>query len=527
MLMTVVITVCVVAFSSVVFAQGQSDNAFERVREVQERNTERMLAKPGVVGTAVGMDEDGRHVVLILLEKDNVPDIPADLEGIPVRRIVTGTINALPRGGSSKPPAPSKVPAAPSNLVATAAGTTQINLTWKDNATNETGFKIERAAGTGSNLSYSQIATVGANITSYSSTGLGAGATYTYRIRAYNKFGDSAYSDPASATTGASPTNPPAAPSVLMATAVSSTQINLAWTDNADNEAGFKIERALDGVSFTQIATTGADVTTYSNSGLTASTTYTYRVRAYNAAGNSGYSNTDSATTDAAATPTDPSDRFPRPVPTGVSTGHPSITAGTLSCRVKSGGTLYALSNNHVYAASNQASIGNAVIQPGTYDGGHSPADDIGTLANFKPIVWYPRGSNTIDAAIAATDESKVGKATPAGGYGTPNSTPVTAQLGQAVQKYGRTTGLTHGVVEGVNASILVDYGSGKIALFTGQIMITPGTFSAGGDSGSLIVTDDADCNPVGLLFAGSASATYANPIGDVLGYFGVSIDGR
>jgi hypothetical protein len=104
---------------------------------------------------------------------------------------------------------------------------------------------------------------------------------------------------------------PPAAPSGLSATAVSSSQINLAWTDNSNNEDGFRIERGPDGSTWTQIASVGAGVTSYSNTGLsasTASTAYHYRVRAYNAAGNSGYTGPASATTAAPppATPAAP-----------------------------------------------------------------------------------------------------------------------------------------------------------------------------------------------------------------------------
>src|SRR6185369_15785013 len=83
----------------------------------------------------------------------------------------------------------------------------------------------------------------------------------------------------------------PVAPSGLSTTAVSTTQINLSWTDNAPNETGFKIERATDGVTFTQIGTTAANVTTFNNTGLSAGVTYSYRVRATNSGGDSGYSN--------------------------------------------------------------------------------------------------------------------------------------------------------------------------------------------------------------------------------------------
>ena len=84
-------------------------------------------------------------------------------------------------------------------------------------------------------------------------------------------------------------------------------------------------------------------------------------------------------------------DRWDRPVPIGVSTGHPAITAGTFGSRVKdSNGAIYALTNNHVYANENLAYIGDEVIQPGTYDGASVPADTIGTLFAFKDIVFPP-----------------------------------------------------------------------------------------------------------------------------------------
>jgi len=183
------------------------------------------------------------------------------------------------------------IPAAPSGLSATAVSTGQINLNWTDNSSNETGFKIERST---DNVNFAQITTVGSGVTSYSNTGLNVSTTYYYRVRATGTAGDSAYSNTANATTqGTSPN----APTNLTATAITKNKINLSWTDNASNETGFKIERSVDGVSFSQIATVLANVTTYSNTGLKANKTYWYRVRAYNATGNSAYSNTASATT--------------------------------------------------------------------------------------------------------------------------------------------------------------------------------------------------------------------------------------
>jgi hypothetical protein len=226
--------------------------------------------------------------------------------------------------------------------------------------------------------------------------------------------------------------------------------------------------------------------------------------------------------------PVDPTARFDRPVPIGVSTGHPDITAGTIGCRVIDGaGNVYALSNNHVYAKQNLASIGDNVLQPGSYDGGTDTADAIGTLADFEPII-FGGTPNTIDAAIASSTTSLLGNATPSDGYGTPKSTPVAEpKVGMTVMKYGRTTGQTKARIWGINATVNVGYGSG-VALFVEQILISGGSFSAGGDSGSLIVVGKGKDvrKPVGLLFAGSSSITVANPIDLVLTRFGVTVDG-
>ena len=204
------------------------------------------------------------------------------------------------------------------------------------------------------------------------------------------------------------------------------------------------------------------------------------------------------------------------------------------------------ISNNHVYADENLATIGDVVIQPGTYDGGSSPADDIGTLDDFEPIIfdnWDPAEANycdgsgpicnKIDAAIALSTTANLGNATPSDGYGAPKSETVAASINQKVKKYGRTTGQTTGQVFLINATVDVGYSTG-VARFVDQIIITPGTFSPGGDSGSLIVDDSkgkrgkADRGKsVGLLFAGSPSITIANPIDLVLTRFGVTIDGE
>jgi hypothetical protein len=341
-LLVVVAIFGLLVLSNVLLAQGNSENAFEHVREVQERNTARLMAIDGVEGTAIGFNPNARLSIHVLLERPGVGGIPQELEGVPVHPVITGKIYALP-----KPDKPGKPP-------------------------------------------------------------------------------------------------------------------------KPDPEE-----------------------------------------------------------------PVDPTARFERPVPIGVSTGHPDITAGTIGCRVTDGINVYALSNNHVYADENRAYIGDNVLQPGPYDGGADPADAIGELDAFVKID-FNSNNNTVDAAIAQSSIAELDNATPSDGYGKPKSTtlPVDGLLNQPVKKYGRTTGLTKGRVYALNAIVDVGYNSG-IARFVDQIIITPGSFSAGGDSGSLVIFDGKgknrqhDRKPVGLLFAGSSFVTIANPIDEVLERFGVSIDGE
>jgi hypothetical protein len=229
--------------------------------------------------------------------------------------------------------------------------------------------------------------------------------------------------------------------------------------------------------------------------------------------------------------PPNPKAGFPRPVPIGVSTGHPGVSAGTIGARVSDGTNVFALSNNHVLAASNGARVGDNMLQPGVADGGVDPDDALGTLYDFEPILFCGDIAcplNRMDAALALTSIDDLGRETPTNGYGSPRSETVEAALGMRVQKYGRTTGHTVGRITGINATLDVNY-RGGIARFTGQIVISGDGFSTGGDSGSLVVTKgllQADRRPVGLLFAGSATNTIANPIDLVLERFGVTIDG-
>lgn len=177
-------------------------------------------------------------------------------------------------------------PAAPTGLSATAVSQTEINLSWGDNATTEIGFRVERSP---NGTIWTLIASLTANTTAYADVGLSAGMAYSYRVRAYNNGGESLNSNVATATT---PPNPPTAPTGLLATAVSQTQINLVWGDNATTEAGFRLERSVANAPWTLHATLGANVTFFTDIGLLTGTTYAYRVQAYNASGGSAWSNT-------------------------------------------------------------------------------------------------------------------------------------------------------------------------------------------------------------------------------------------
>ena len=178
-------------------------------------------------------------------------------------------------------------PDPPTNLEGVIDGSnpySQINLTWDDNSNDEAGFKIERDS--------TQIAVVGAGVEQYQDAGLNPSTSYDYGVFAFNNAGDSGLSNVITVITATIPTAP-AAPTGLSASAVSSSQINLTWTDNSNNETGFKVERPDTSV----IATLGPNTQLYQHIGLNFDTAYSYRVKAYNDIGSS-LSNEATATTD-------------------------------------------------------------------------------------------------------------------------------------------------------------------------------------------------------------------------------------
>jgi len=186
---------------------------------------------------------------------------------------------------------PGLTPNAPSLLGATVISSSQVNLAWTDNSINETGFRIERNAGNG----FTTVGSVLANVTAFNDTTALPSTTYGYQIIAVNGAIDSMPSNTAVATTPA--LGAPAMPTLLTATVVSPQQINLGWVDNATNETGFWIQRAVGAGAMTTIGFVIANTTTYSDLTALPSTTYNYQVVAFNASGNSPVSNIATATT--------------------------------------------------------------------------------------------------------------------------------------------------------------------------------------------------------------------------------------
>ena len=186
---------------------------------------------------------------------------------------------------------------APSNLAATALSTSSIQIKWKDNSNDESAFKIERKIGSGN---WKQIKIVKSNETIFKNTNLKPATIYSYRVRAMNIRGNSAYSNEITAKTkgGKSSTDskrPPSGskrpPSNLTAKTLSSSSLRLQWRDNSTDESGFKIIRKRGSDSWKQIKIVGRNVTNFKDTRIKSGTTYRYRVRAMNSKGNSTYSN--------------------------------------------------------------------------------------------------------------------------------------------------------------------------------------------------------------------------------------------
>ncbi len=274
-----------------------------------------------------------------------------------------------------------------------------------------------------------------------------------------------------------------------------------------------------------------------------------------------------------------------RPIQAGISVGHYKITSGTIGLIVEKDGEGYILSNNHVLANSNDATIGDAVYQPGPADGG-GVSNQVAKLSHFIPIDFTPGASNLVDCALAKiivappvveppTEEPPVvtppkpkpkklnffqkiiewikklfGKKSKASAQGVTviiggdeqppaPTTPIdiksigeiygigsitgiidaTPNVGDVVQKSGRTTGYTTNKIIAIDVTATVSYGFNQEATFVNQILC--GDMSDGGDSGSAVLNESKEL--VGLLFAGSDTVTILNPMGEVFTKLGIA----
>lgn len=198
--------------------------------------------------------------------------------------------------------------------------------------------------------------------------------------------------------------------------------------------------------------------------------------------------------------------------------------SGTLGSLVTDGTTQYILSNNHVLARTDQAAAGEDISQPGLIDSNCGVAT---VVADFTTKVKL---GNNVDCALAQLRAGQMDSTGFIEDIGTISSVVKAPTVGLAVAKSGRTTGFKTASISSVTTSVSVRYSkscgsnNGPIFSYTNQVVINSTTFSAGGDSGSLIVSNNACHQPVALLYAGSSSSTIGNPIGEVLNKLGVAL---
>jgi len=195
---------------------------------------------------------------------------------------------------------------------------------------------------------------------------------------------------------------------------------------------------------------------------------------------------------------------------------------GTLGALVLRDGVLCILSNNHILARSGSAAAGEDTVQPGLIDSNCS-ATNSNIVGDFASN-YVPLGSANVDAALSTARSGQVDTTGAIIDIGPPRTTVQAPSVGLAVMKSGRTTGFTTGSITAINASVSIQYqkgcNQGKKFTVTFTNQIVTGAMSAGGDSGSLLVSNDGTPNPVGLLFAGSGSTTIYNPAQDVVNAF-------
>ncbi|MEZ5993503.1 MAG: right-handed parallel beta-helix repeat-containing protein [Planctomycetota bacterium] len=278
------------SFSAWATAMGTDANSYEQDPDVNLTSYHLNGSSPCInkgASISVSDDYDGNT-------RSGTLDVGADETGGTALQTppAAGTIGT----GNGAGPAPTP-PNAPTALQVTATGALGADLSWTDNSSNETGFRIERKPAGGS---YATITTTGSNTTTFGDSGLTNGQDYTYRVIAANTAGDSSPSNEVTITGTSTPTAP-GAPTGCSATALGGLSIQVSWNDTSSNEDGFTLERKDSGGSFAVIATLTANATGHTDTGLVDGVTYTYRVMATNTVGNSAFSNEASATASQAA----------------------------------------------------------------------------------------------------------------------------------------------------------------------------------------------------------------------------------
>lgn len=246
-----------------------------------------LFLRMGEMSGDAALRTKGEEMTLVALAAAAGEGVPlGKLQGQYMTRMHAAVARMTNQGTTAPPPPPGTAPAAPGSLKAQAVSPNEIRLTWSDNSANEDSFRVEQSI----NGSFREIQVTAANATTVQITGLQAGTAYTFRVRAANAYGNSAYSNVVTATTPAAPVPGLSAPSELVATAASTTEIRLTWKDNSTNEESFLIEKISNGV-FKQFKMTGSNITAVKITGLTPGTSYTFRVRAATGTTYSAYTN--------------------------------------------------------------------------------------------------------------------------------------------------------------------------------------------------------------------------------------------